>query len=84
METAILTSIISSACTLIGVIITVVVSNKKAKILYEEKQRQQQIEIDDLKQSLKQLNTAIMSIPVITTKLEYIEKSLDNIKGVKI
>lgn len=81
METAIITSIISSVCTLIGVIITVSVSAKKQRTEMEVSQEFQQKEIDDIKEKLKQHNDYATKIPVIETELKYIRENVTDIKN---
>lgn len=81
METAIITSIISSVCTLIGVIITVSVSAKKQRTEMEVSQKFQQKEIDDIKENLKQHNDYAVKIPVIETELKYIRENVTDIKN---
>lgn len=80
METAILTSIITSACTLIGVIVTVAVNSRKQRTIMELRQKEQQKEIDELRESIKQHNSYAVDIPVMKTQLSYIEKNLEEIK----
>lgn len=80
MNEAILTSIISSACTLIGVIITVVVTNKKARVETEMTLKQQQREIDDIKKKLDTHNDYAVKIPVIERDIQYIRENISDIK----
>lgn len=81
METAIITSVISSICTLIGVIITVSVSAKKQRTEMEVSQKFQQKEIDEIKEKLKQHNDYATKIPVIETELKYIRENITDIKN---
>ena len=80
MEQAIMTSIITSACTLLGVIITVIVSSRKTKTEMELTQKQQQKEIEEIKKQLKEHNNYATRIPVIQTELEFIRETLNDIK----
>lgn len=80
MDPTILATIISSSCTLIGVLITVILTTRKQRLLYEEKQKQQQSEINDIRSTVNQQNQMFSMIPVINTKLEYIEKMVDEIR----
>ena len=80
MDAAILTSIISSAATLAGVIITVVVSGKKTKTEMEMQQKYQQSEIEELKKQLETHNNYAVQIPVIQTELTFIRENLTEIK----
>lgn len=80
MDAAILTSIISSAATLAGVIITVVVSGKKTKTEMEMQQKYQQQEIEEIKKQLETHNNYAVQIPVIQTELSFIRENLTEIK----
>ena len=81
METAILTSIISSICTLIGVIITVLASASKQKTEMAAAQQNQQKEIDEIKAQLKEHNNYANTIPVIQTELKYLREDIGEIKS---
>ncbi len=80
MDAAIITSIISSVCTLIGVIITVVVSGKKQKTEMELQQKYQQREIEEIKKQLETHNNYAVQIPVMQSELSFIRESLGEIK----
>ena len=80
MDAAIITSIITSACTLIGVIITVVISSRKTKTEMEMQQKYQQSEIEELKKQLETHNNYAVQIPVIQTELTFIRENLTEIK----
>lgn len=81
MDAAIITSIISSLCTLIGVIITVSVSAKKQRTEMELNQRYQQKEIDEIKQQLKTHNDYANKIPVMQTELQFIRDDVTEIRS---
>ena len=81
MDAAIITSIISSLCTLIGVIITVSVSAKKQRTEMELNQRYQQKEIDEIKQQLKVHNDYANKIPVMQTELQFIRDDVTEIRS---
>lgn len=80
MDATIITSIITSACTLIGVIITVVVSSRKTKTEMEMQQKYQQREIEEIKKQLETHNNYAVQIPVIQTELSFIRENLTEIK----
>ena len=80
MESAIIVSIITSVCSLIGVIITVVVGNKKKKSELELYQKFQSQQIEEIKAQLKTHNDYANKIPVMQTELQYIRESLTEIK----
>ena len=80
MDTAIIVSIISSMCTLVGVIITVRASARKQRIELELQQRYQQHEIEEIKSQLKTHNNYAGEIPVIQTEIKYISESISEIK----
>lgn len=80
METAIIVSIITSVCSLIGVIITVAVGNKKKKTELELYQKFQSQQIEEIKAQLKTHNDYANKIPVMQTELQYIRESITEIK----
>lgn len=80
MEVAIVTSIITSICSLIGVIITVLVGNHKKKTELEMYSKFQQAQIDEIKKQLKEHNDYANKIPVMQTELEFIRESVTDIK----
>lgn len=80
METVIITTIITSVCTLLGVIITVVTGNKKQKAEMALTQQQQKQEIKEIKAQLKEHNNYAIAIPVIQKELEYIRGTLTELK----
>ena len=81
MDAAIITSIITSACTLIGVIITVLSSASKQKMEMEIMQRQQNQEIDEIKKQLKEHNSYANTIPVLQTELQFLREDIGEIKS---
>lgn len=80
MEPIIWTSIITSLCTLIGVIITVTASAKKQRTETELTQKEQQKEIEEIKKQLKEHNNYAVAIPVIQKEIEFIRETLNDIK----
>ena len=80
MEVAIITSIITSVCSLIGVIITVIVGNRKKKTELEIYSKFQQSQIDEIKKQLKDHNDYANKIPVMQAELEFIRESVTDIK----
>lgn len=81
MDAAILTSIITSVCTLAGVIITVLSSASRQKMEMEIMQRQQKQEIDEIKKQLKEHNSYANTIPVLQTELQFLREDIGEIKS---
>lgn len=80
MDSNVLAIIISSGCTLIGTIITVIVANNKTKNVLEIKQKSQQHQIEEMKADIKEHNNYATHIPVIETEITNIKESLNTIK----
>ena len=77
MNEAIITTIISSLCVLIGSVITVIVSNSRNRAVSE-------LERNHIKESLKKLaervdehNNYAIEIPLIKQDIEYIKEKLN-------
>lgn len=81
MEGTIIATIISSACTLIGVIITVLISSSKNKAIIEQKVNSQQQQIKEMKEDIKEHNNYATHIPVIETEIKHIKETLSEIKN---
>lgn len=81
MDAAIITSIVTSVFTLIGVIITVVASAGKQKTEMRIAQENQQREIDEIKKQLKEHNNYANTIPVIQTELKFLREDISEIKS---
>ena len=80
MDSIIVTTIITQICTLLGVIITVLVSSRKTKTEIEMRQKHQQEEIDSIKNKLQIHNDYAVKIPVIETELSFIREDITEIK----
>lgn len=80
MENIIVT-VISSACILIGTIVSVIASNSKIRAEMEIKQQFQQQQIDEMKNDIKEHNNYAKQFPVIQTELNYIKQSIEEIKN---
>ena len=79
MIEAIITSIVTSLCTLIGVIITVLASASKQKTEMELALKQQQREIDEIHKQLKEHNSYATTIPVIQNDIKYLREDVTDI-----
>lgn len=80
MDSIIVTTIITQICTLLGVIITVLVSSKKTKTEIEIRQKYQQEQIDTINKKLQIHNDYAVKIPVIETELSFIREDITEIK----
>lgn len=81
MEASVLATIISSVFTLLGVIITVIVSSSNNKKAIEMKVNSQQNEIEEMKNDIKEHNNYAIHIPVIQTEIQNIKETLKEIKA---
>lgn len=81
MDSVIISSVITSVLTLIGVIITVVVSSSKNKVLIEQQIKSLQHEIEEMKADIKEHNNYATSIPVIKTEITHFKETLSEIKS---
>lgn len=80
MDVNLLTTIISSFCTLIGVIITVNMSASKTKAETELKLKAQEAQINEMKRDIKTHNNYAIHIPVIEAEMSHIKETLSEIK----
>ena len=81
MNEVIITSIVTSVFTLIGVIITVRASASKQKTEMELTLKQQQREIDEIHKQLKEHNSYAATIPVIQNDIKYLREDVTEIKS---
>ena len=84
MIETIIATIISSAFTLAGVIITVLISSAKNKAIIEQKVNSQQAQIEEMKEDIKEHNNYAIHIPVIETEIKNIKETLSEIKKISI
>ena len=80
MNDNILTTIIASAFTLLGVIITVVVTNRKRKMEIEYAIKRQQEQIDEINEKLETHNNYAIEIPLMKKDISYIRESIGKIE----
>lgn len=78
MNEAILTTIISSVCVLIGSIITVIVTNSKSRALSTLEQEHIKEQIKILSDRVDEHNNYAIEIPLIKKDISYIKERLDN------
>lgn len=80
MDGTVLATLISSAGTLLGVIITVIISSNKTKNEIELKVKSQQHQIEEMKTDIKEHNNYAIHIPVIQEQIKNIKETLNDIK----
>lgn len=73
---AIITTVISSLCVLIGSIITVVVTNNKTKAVSKLEQDYIKNELKELKERVDEHNNYAIEIPLIKQDIKYIKDNL--------
>lgn len=73
---AIITTVISSVCVLIGSIITVVVTNNKNKAVSKLEQDYIKNELKELKERVDEHNNYAIEIPLIKQDIKYIKDNL--------
>lgn len=77
MMDAIITTVISSVCVLLGSVITVIVTNNKNKAVSKLEQDYIKNELKELKERVDEHNNYAIEIPLIKQDIKYIK---DNIK----
>ena len=78
MNDAVITTIISSACVLIGSIITVVVSASKARAITDLEQQHIKESLKELSDRVDDHNNYAVEIPLIKKDIEYIKERIDD------
>lgn len=81
MDSTIIATIISNMFTLLGVIITVVASSAKNKALMQQKIDNQQTQLNEMKEDIKEHNNYAVNIPVIKAEISNIKETLSEIKN---
>lgn len=76
MTEAIVTTVISSLCVLIGSVITVVVTNNKTKAVTKIEQDYIRKELQELKDRVDEHNNYAIEIPLIKQDIKYIKENL--------
>lgn len=80
METPIIVAIITSACTLLGVIITSVSSNRKIQSSLEKTQAVTDCKIDELTREVREHNNFARRMPVVEEQIKVINHRLDDLE----
>lgn len=78
--TAIISSCISGALALVGVIITSILTNSKTQSLLQTNQAVTDVKIEELTREVRSHNNFASEIPVIQHRLDQIERRLENEK----
>lgn len=73
---AIITTVISSLCVLIGSIITVVITHNKSKAITQLEQDYIRKELKELKERVDEHNNYAIEIPLIKQDIKYIKDNL--------
>ena len=76
MTDAIITTVISSICVLLGSIITVIVTNNKNKAVAKIEQDYIKRELSELKSRVDEHNNYAVEIPLIKQDIKYIKENL--------
>lgn len=76
MTDAIITTVISSICVLLGSIITVIVTNNKNKAVAKIEQDYIKRELSELKNRVDEHNNYAVEIPLIKQDIKYIKENL--------
>lgn len=70
----IITTIIASGCTLIGVVLTVMATSRKSATVVETKLAVMENRIDELTREVREHNNFAKRMPVLEEKVERLEK----------
>lgn len=73
---AIITTVISSVCVLLGSVITVIVTNNKNKAVSKLEQDYIKNELKELKERVDEHNNYAIEIPLIKQDIKYIKDNL--------
>ncbi len=73
---AIITTVISSVCVLLGSVITVIVTNNKNKAVAKLEQDYIRQELKELKERVDEHNNYAIEIPLIKQDIKYIKDNL--------
>lgn len=78
MNEAIITTIISSICVLLGSVITVVVSNSRNRAVTELEQNHIKESLKELAERVDEHNNYAIEIPLIQQDIKYIKEKLND------
>lgn len=80
MDTAIITSIISSVFTLVGVIITVISSNSKMSKALEINQAVTETKLTELTREVREHNNFAQRMPVVEEKIQNLTRKVEELE----
>lgn len=80
METPIVVALITSACTLLGVIITSISSNRKIQSSLEKTQAVTDCKIDELTREVREHNNFARRMPVVEEQIRVINHRLEDLE----
>lgn len=80
METPIIVAIITSVCTLVGVVITSVSGNRKIQSSLEKTQAVTDCKIDELTREVREHNNFARRMPVVEEQIKVINHRLDDLE----
>lgn len=80
METPIVVALITSACTLLGVIITSISSNRKIQSSLEKTQAVTDCKIDELTREVREHNNFARRMPVVEEQIKVINHRLEDLE----
>lgn len=83
MSTEIWVALISGAATVVATVLTVVTSNKRTQNVIQINQAVTETRLDNLTDEVRKHNNFAERIPQIETRIEYLEKDIQDLKGAK-
>lgn len=81
MSTEIWVALISGAATVVATVLTVVTSNKRTQNVIQINQAVTETRLDNLTDEVRKHNNFAERIPQIETRIEYLEKDIQDLKG---
>lgn len=82
MSAEIWVALISGAATVVATVLTVVASNHRTQNVIQINQAVTETRIDNLVDEVRKHNNFAERIPQIETRIEYLEKDIQDLKGV--
>lgn len=83
MTTEIWVALISGAATVVATVLTVVTSNKRTQNVIQINQAVTETRLDNLTDEVRKHNNFAERIPQIETRIEYLEKDIQDLKGAR-
>lgn len=83
MSAEIWVALISGAATVVATVLTVVASNHRTQNLLQINQAVTDTRLDNLTDEVRKHNSFAERIPQIETRIEYLEKDIQDLKGAK-